>query len=91
MRNMIKYRMAGFLAASAMLGFLAAFAVIAVHQIPVQNKDFFNMALIALIGFVSTSFGYYLGTSQSSARKTELQAMIKEPPDDGIPPSVAAE
>lgn len=73
--SMMRYRMAGFLAVAAMLGFLAAFAGITFRQIPTQNRDFFNMALVALIGFVGTAFGYYLGSSQGSARKTELQAM----------------
>ena len=42
------------------------------HAIPVENKDFFNIALMALISAVSTGFGFFLGSSYGSARKTEL-------------------
>lgn len=84
--NTIKHRMGGFLAVAAMFGFLAAFALIALRQIPAENKDFFTTALIALISCVNIAFGYYLGSSQSSARKTELQAksveMLPETIDD---------
>lgn len=63
---------AGFLAVVALIGFLAVFAFIALKEVPIANKDYFNAALIALIGFVGTGFGYFLGSSQGSARKTEI-------------------
>lgn len=62
------------LAILAMLGFLAVMAVLVTHEIPISNRDFFNTGLIALVGFVSTAFGYYLGSSFGSARKTNLLA-----------------
>lgn len=72
--------MAGFLAATAMLGFLAVFAFLALGTVPVENRDFFNMALVALIGLVGTAFGYYLGSSDGSARKNDLLASAAAPP-----------
>lgn len=63
---------AGTLAILTLLGFLCVFVAIIFHEIPVANKDYFNTALIALIGFSATGIGYYLGTSQSSADKNEI-------------------
>lgn len=42
------------------------------HAIPVENKDFFNISLMALVGFVGTIIGFHFGSSYGSARKTEL-------------------
>ena len=67
------------LAILAMLGFLAVMAVLVMHEIPVSNREFFNTGLIALVGFVSTAFGYYLGSSFGSARKTELLGPLDAP------------
>ena len=64
--------MAGFLAATAMLGFLTVIGFLAVQVVPETNRDFFNMGLVALIGLVTTAFGYYLGSSEGSARKNDL-------------------
>jgi len=76
-----KNRIAASLALMAMAGFLAMFGGLCFVQIPVQNKDFFNMGFIALIGFVGTAFGYYLGSSLGSAHKNELLA----PGAQGVP------
>ncbi len=76
----------GVLAIAAMLGFLSLAVLVAVRQIPVDNKDLFNMCLIAIIGLCTTAFGYYLGSSQGSARKTEISAQAPAPtlpPTDG--------
>lgn len=77
------------LAIMAMLGFLVIFAVLGFGAVPTENKDFFNMGFIALIGFVGTSFGYYLGSSIGSARKTELKALEDAPPSAPLDKSTA--
>jgi len=67
-----KNSVAATLAIAAMLGFLCTLAYLAVGTVPATNRDFFNMALVALIGFVGTAFGYYLGSSLGSAQKNDL-------------------
>jgi len=69
-----KNKIAATLAIAAMLGFLTMFAVLGFAPVPPENKDFFNMGFIALIGFTSTAFGYYLGSSMGSAQKNDLLA-----------------
>lgn len=69
-----KNAVAATLAMLAMLGFLVMFAALGFMPVPAANKDFFNMGFIALIGFVGTAFGYYLGSSLGSAQKNELLA-----------------
>ena len=77
---------ASILAILAMIGFLSVFGFLGLQTVPPENKDFFNIALIALIGFVGTAFGYYLGTSDSSAKKNELLAKAT-PPSAPLPPN----
>ena len=72
------------LAVTAMLGFLVIFAVLGFGKVPPENKDFFNMGFIALIGYVSTAFGYYLGSSVGSAQKNSILAQMAAP--DAPPP-----
>lgn len=72
--------MAGLLAGLAMVGFLCVIGFLTVGTIPEGNRDFFNMALVALIGFVGTAFGYFLGSSDGSARKNDLLAQRELPP-----------
>ena len=62
---------AGFLAALATIGFLAVIGFLAFKNVPTANRDFFNMALVALIGFVSTAFGYFLGAAEASSTNPE--------------------
>lgn len=69
-----KNRVAAFLAVASLVGFLAMFGFLAVKGVPEANKDYIDMCLIALIGFVGTAFGYYLGSSEGSSRKTDLMA-----------------
>ncbi|MDA8137998.1 MAG: hypothetical protein M0036_05020 [Desulfobacteraceae bacterium] len=78
--NTVKNWIGGFLSITAMIGFLSLAGFVAIREIPVSNKDFFNMCLVAIIGFCGTAFGYYLGSSTSSARKTELSAMAAAQP-----------
>ena len=61
-----------FLAVTAMVGFLAVMVLLLSAPIPEGNKDLFNICLIALVGFVGTAFGYFLGSSQGSAHKTDI-------------------
>lgn len=75
-----KSSIAAFLAVTAMLGFLVTLAVLGFMPVPVENKDFLNMGFVALIGFVSTAFGFYLGSSYGSARKSEILAGAVAPP-----------
>lgn len=72
--NLKRGVMAGFLAAMAMIGFLLVFVYLGFRAVPEANHDFFNTCLIALISCVSTTFGYYLGSSDGSARKNEMLA-----------------
>lgn len=55
--------------------------VLAFVKIPAENKDLFNVGLMALIGVDATAFAYYLGSSQSSANKDKLLAEKNLPPD----------
>lgn len=88
-----KNTVAAILAVMAMVGFLTIFAILGFGKVPPENKDFFNMGFIALIGFVGTAFGYYLGSSVGSAQKNELlaQAVASVPPSpDAASPVVPA-
>jgi len=83
---MSKHFVSGLMAIVSLLGFLAVVGLLMVRTIPPGNADFFNLALMALCGFVGTAFGFFLGSSLGSARKTELQAMGtagNAPPTDG--------
>jgi multisubunit Na+/H+ antiporter MnhF subunit len=62
------------LAVISLVGFLGVVSFLCFGEVKAANKDFFNMALMALIGFVGTSFGFYLGTSVSGAKKDETIA-----------------
>lgn len=73
-------RVAAVLAVLVTIEFTAVFAFLAFGKVDAANKDFFNIALIALIGLIQTAFGYYLGSSVGSARKTELIGTA--PPED---------
>jgi glycerol uptake facilitator-like aquaporin len=69
-----KNNIAATLAIGALFGFLAVICFLCFGKVAPENKDFFNMSLVALIGLVGTAFGYYLGTSLSSARKDVIMA-----------------
>jgi DNA mismatch repair protein MutH len=57
------------LAVTALVGFLAVFAFLCFGKVDPANKDLFNIALMALIGWVGMGIGYYLGSSDGSAKK----------------------
>ncbi|MFZ2948215.1 MAG: hypothetical protein WA003_01905 [Desulfuromonadaceae bacterium] len=86
-----KNAVAATLAITAMLGFLVMFSVLGFAPVPPENKDFFNMGFIALIGFVGTAFGYYLGSSLGSAQKNELLTQGLSPDKDPLGPKGSGE
>ncbi len=65
-----KNGIAAILAITVLLGFLGVIASLIFREIPAANKDFFNTALIALVGLVGTAFGFYLGSSYGSFVKS---------------------
>ncbi|OGU82652.1 MAG: hypothetical protein A2W11_06175 [Ignavibacteria bacterium RBG_16_35_7] len=56
--------------------FTLVFAFICFGEVKTANKDFFNIALMALVGWVAGGIGYYLGSSNSSAKKSETIANL---------------
>lgn len=74
------------LAVSTLAGFFVIIAVLFFVQIPTANLDLAKTLIIALISIVSAVGGYYFGSSEGSARKTELLS----PPADPLPAVVAA-
>jgi hypothetical protein len=60
------------LAMTALLGFLLVFAFLCLGKVAPENKDLFNIALMALAGWVGIGIGYFLGSSDGSAKKTAL-------------------
>jgi hypothetical protein len=77
-----KNRIAAALAIMAMLTFMLVLAILGFGKVPPENKDFFNSCLIALISFVGTAYGYYLGSSFSSGQKNALLAQALPPAAD---------
>jgi hypothetical protein len=75
----IRDNVAAFLAVIAVLGFMAVFAFLCFGKVAPTNKDLFNIALMALVGWVGIAFGFYLGTSVSSAKKTEADNLEQIP------------
>lgn len=70
----MKNKTATFLAIATMIGFLIVLLIGTFVTIPASNKEFFATGFTALTGFVTIVISYYLGSSQSSAHKTELLA-----------------
>lgn len=56
--------MLGFMATVILLGFINI-------DIPVANRDFFNMGFGAMISFATMGVQYFIGSSKGSADKTE--------------------
>jgi hypothetical protein len=69
-----KNQIAAILAIMATILFSLVIGFLCFQPVPAANKDFFNTALIALIGLAGTSFGFYLGSSYGSAAKNGLIA-----------------
>lgn len=67
------------LAIVSLFGFLGVFTFICFGEVKTANKDFFNIALMALIGWIGIAVGYYLGTSTSSANKSETIDKLTSP------------
>lgn len=57
---------AAILAVISTVGFILVFGYLFFGDVPERNADYFNMSLVALIGFVGTSFGYYMGSSDTN-------------------------
>lgn len=62
------------LAIISLIGFLLIFTFLCFGKVDPANKDFFNIALMALVGWIGIAVGYYLGTSAGSAKKSETMA-----------------
>jgi len=82
MLNVDKVTVGAALATMALTGLLAAIVALFFIKIPTENKDFFNIALMTLVSCVSTGFGYFLGSSLSSAKKTELLIKNEKIPEE---------
>lgn len=63
--------------------FSLVFGFICFGKVDPANKDFFNIALMALVGWVAGGIGYYLGSSNSSAKKSETIASIQATAEQG--------
>lgn len=72
--------MAALLAGAAMGGFLLVVLFLFFVPVPTANKDFFQTALIALVGAMCAGTGYYLGSSDGSAMKNETIVASLKPP-----------
>lgn len=63
------------LALLAIIGFLAAgFALLSSPALPDSVKDVLLILVGALVAIVKDVYGYYFGSSEGSAKKTELLA-----------------
>lgn len=56
-----KETVAAVLAGASLLGLLGATALLVFGKIPPENKDLFNVALMAIVGNTGTAFGFFLG------------------------------
>lgn len=56
-----KLWVAAILAFIALLGLMGATAALLYVNIPDNNKDLFNVALMAIVGNVGVAFGFFLG------------------------------
>lgn len=70
MNNTLK----GWLAVLAIIGFMACILILFQTPIPEASKDVLLVLIGALVGVVKDVFGFYFGSSEGSARKTELMA-----------------
>jgi drug/metabolite transporter (DMT)-like permease len=59
------------LAIISTLGFLIIFGTLIFVDVSERNADYFNMGLIALIGFVGTAFGFYMGSSEKEDKENK--------------------
>jgi hypothetical protein len=73
-----KSSIAGIITVLGLVIFAGMVYFIGTSKVPPDSKDLFNMALMADIGWVGIAFNYYLGSSESSAKKSETIAAIKK-------------
>ena len=77
-----KFDLKPLLALAAIIGFFAAIIVlISAPDIPGSVKDILLILIGALVAIVKDVFGYYFGSSEGSARKTELLTTVPAPPE----------
>jgi hypothetical protein len=69
---MNKNRIKPALAILSFLGFVCCLSALFVLPIPTNSRDILLVVIGALIAMVKDVFGYYFGSSEGSARKTEL-------------------
>jgi hypothetical protein len=65
--------------AVALIGLLASIAALMYVDVPPENRDLLNVALMALIGNAGTAFGYFFGSSQGSQKKDETINKLSAP------------
>ena len=75
------------LAILAVLTFLVCLWLLFVQEFPSGSKDVLLIVVGALITIVKDVYSYYFGSSEGSARKTELlagsDAVLPAPPENG--------
>jgi len=77
-----KFDLKPLLALAAIIGFFGAIIVlISAPEIPGSVKDILLILIGALVAIVKDVFGYYFGSSEGSARKTELLTPAPAPPE----------
>jgi uncharacterized membrane protein YfcA len=74
------------------VGFFGVLIALFVSPLPKDNSQMANTVIVALISMVSMVVGYYFGSSEGSAKKTDIMALdavaaAKEPcaPDPNAP------
>lgn len=66
------------------LTFIAFLALLMFAEVPQENIELVREMMIALIAALGAGYGYYLGSSDGSARKTELMKGSAPPEDNGV-------
>ena len=72
------------LALITLAGFFGIIVALFFVTIPPPNLDLAKTLVIALISIVSAVGGYYFGSSEGSARKTELMGGVNADPHGAV-------
>ena len=80
MNDKQKYSIAARMAVASLITFAGMVAYLCFGKIEPANKDLFNMAIMANIGWVGIAVNYYLGSSDSSAKKSDALNTIAMTP-----------
>jgi uncharacterized protein YacL len=59
-------------------GFFVVLLALFIFPLPKDNSQMANTVIVALISMVSMVVGYYFGSSEGSAKKTEIIALKAE-------------